>query len=181
MKKFTIILLTVSCLSIGVLNTGCYGTFPLTKQIYKFNGSIGDKYVKQFVFWGLGLVQVYTVGLVADGLIFNLIEFWTGSNPLSMKEGSKTIKDGDNEYLLTSKDNKLTITQTSGTNKGQSFEILLNKEQHTFYLIKGTEVRPLIKMVDEQTAYLYMPNGTTKVVNPSMSNENVKSMIGACN
>lgn len=179
MKKFTIILLTVSCLSIGVLNTGCYGTFPLTKQIYKFNGSIGDKYVKQVVFWAFFIVPVYEVGTLADVIIFNLIEFWTGSNPLSMDK--KTIKDGDNEYLLTSKDNKLTITQTSGANKGQTFEILLNKEQNTFYLLKGTEVRPLIKMVDEQTAYLYMPNGETKVVNPSMSNEYVKSMIGACN
>jgi len=182
MKKITFILLASVCLSVAVLNSGCYGSFPLTKTVYKFNGGIGDKYVKQVVFWAFVIIPVYPVSALADGVIFNLVEFWTGTNPLSMKEGTKTIKDGDNAYLITSKDNRLTITQTEGKNKGQSFEIFLNKDQNTYYLLQGTTVRPLVKIVDAETAYLYLPNGETKVINPAKtSNSDVKMMLNAFN
>lgn len=66
--------------------TGCYGKFALSKKVYDWNGSLGNKWVVELVFLVLGAVQVYTIAGIVDALVLNLIEFWTGANPLASVE-----------------------------------------------------------------------------------------------
>jgi hypothetical protein len=82
--------------------SGCYGYFPLTKAVYRYNGDVTySKVLRTLLFWGLVIIPVYGVSTIADALVFNLIEFWTGnvlhvSNEYD-KEGSKvTLKPLDN-------------------------------------------------------------------------------------
>ena len=75
-SKVVIILLLVTV-------TSCYGPFNLTKKLHKWNGSLGDKFVNELVFFGMLVVPVYEATLFLDGVIFNSIEFWTGSNCLA--------------------------------------------------------------------------------------------------
>ncbi len=68
--------------------TGCFGEFSLTRKLYQWNDNVSsDKFVKTLVFYGLNFIPVYSIAGAADFFIFNLIEFWTGSNPISMSEG----------------------------------------------------------------------------------------------
>jgi hypothetical protein len=61
---------------------GCYGTFPLTKTVYEFNGKVTDsKVVHSLVFWGFVILPVYDIAILGDAIVFNLIEFWTGDKP----------------------------------------------------------------------------------------------------
>jgi hypothetical protein len=63
--------------------TGCYGRFALASSLHKWNGTVSNKWVNSLVFFGLVIVQAYSICLLGDGLIFNTIEFWTGSNPIA--------------------------------------------------------------------------------------------------
>ncbi len=64
-------------------STGCYGQFALTKKLHDWNGSLGDKWVESLVFWGFLIVPIYAVSTFGDAVVFNVIEFWTGNNPMS--------------------------------------------------------------------------------------------------
>ena len=63
--------------------TGCYGRFALASSLHKWNGNVSNKWVNSLVFFGLVIVQAYSICLLGDGIIFNTIEFWTGSNPIA--------------------------------------------------------------------------------------------------
>lgn len=67
--------------------TGCFGSFRLVNKIYDVNKGMGNKFVQELVFLVFVILPVYELASLGDAIIFNTIEFWTGSNPLSMKEG----------------------------------------------------------------------------------------------
>jgi hypothetical protein len=69
---------------------GCYGAFPLTKAIYKANGRIQNTVLRNVVFWVFVIVPVYGIGMLADAVIFNLIDFWFGQ--------TITISSATDEY-----------------------------------------------------------------------------------
>jgi hypothetical protein len=68
--------------------TACYGPFNLTKNVYHWNsgikgsGEVNDKWMKEFVFFGMIVVPVYMFSALLDGFIFNSIQFWSGDNPV---------------------------------------------------------------------------------------------------
>ncbi len=77
----------------ALAGTGCYGKFALTRKLYDWNGSLGNKFVNTLVMWVLMIIPVYGVVTFIDGFILNLIEFWSGSNPLATvdhEDGSQT-------------------------------------------------------------------------------------------
>lgn len=93
--------------------TGCYGSFSLTKKLYNFNGSLGNKWVQSgFVFF-LGFV--YGLTGTVDACILNLIEFWTGSNPIAAKDGhfEQVAADGTRVEGRVLADGRLDVTITS--------------------------------------------------------------------
>jgi len=59
---------------------GCYGSFQVTKVVYKFNGEVSnDKLVRSLVMWGFVILPVYYVAVLADGVVLNPIEYWNGT------------------------------------------------------------------------------------------------------
>ncbi len=89
MKKL-ISLVLVICLFSFVLS-GCYGSFQLTRKLWKWNGTVGDKWINEVVFLVMNIVPVYGVAAFVDAIVVNSIEFWTGKNPVTAANG-KTIK-----------------------------------------------------------------------------------------
>jgi hypothetical protein len=77
MKKFIPLALIAS-----ILLTGCTGPFVLTKNLHKWQTSFEDKWVDEVAFLGCVILPVYGLATLADGLIFNSVEFWTGENPM---------------------------------------------------------------------------------------------------
>lgn len=78
--------------------TGCYGRFPLTKTVYKFNGEVSEnKWVRSLVMWGMIIIPVYKFATLGDVIVINLIEFWTGNQ---INVGRVTQEDGI-EHALT--------------------------------------------------------------------------------
>lgn len=75
----------ITLLGFTVLASGCYGGFNLTRSFYKWNGNIqaskdkqANTVVKSLVMVVLVIVPVYGLATLADALVVNSIEFWTG-------------------------------------------------------------------------------------------------------
>jgi hypothetical protein len=83
--------------------SGCFGGFELTKKVYRFNKQVSpDKWVREIVFLVLVIVPIYELASLGDGVIFNLIEFWTGRNPVLAQNGdSQTIRTAQGTATLT--------------------------------------------------------------------------------
>lgn len=139
MKRFKKLILMATLASFLMMSMfGCYGSFAFTKKVYDFNGSVsGNKFVTSLVFWLLNIVPVYSLASFADVAILNLIEFWTGSNPMAMEDGVEKIEyvtiDGVEFKLLMSNDTLL-IEAMSGANKGDSVELNYDAASQSWYL-----------------------------------------------
>lgn len=118
--------------------------------MYKFNETVtGNKFINNILFWILGGLGVYGVTIFLDYVILNLIEFWTGSNLLAMKEGeieTQIVKGKDGHtYELVGSKNRLQVTTLSGPQKGHT-EILqiLPEESRCTITVNGTTT-PLLQ------------------------------------
>ncbi|MFO0707133.1 MAG: DUF3332 family protein [Nitrospira sp.] len=76
--------------SVMLTSTACYGPFNLTRNVYHWNsgikgsGEVNDKWMKEFVFFGMIVVPVYMFSALLDAFIFNSIQFWSGDNPVKV-------------------------------------------------------------------------------------------------
>lgn len=85
----TVLIRIVSALLITAMvamSAGCYGSFILTSKLYKWNGTVGSKIAQEAVFLVLVIVPVYGLATFADAVVLNLIEFWSGKNPMASND-----------------------------------------------------------------------------------------------
>jgi hypothetical protein len=83
-----------------VVLAGCYGSFNLTKKLYKWNGDFShQKWEKEGAFLGCAILPVYFFATLGDAVIFNSIEFWGGKNPVQAKN-VKSIQIGEDQAVL---------------------------------------------------------------------------------
>jgi len=102
-------LLLLGALSPVMLN--CYGGFPLTRAVHRINGTVPTGLLQTIVFWVFLAVPVYSVAMIADAVVFNLIEFWTGG---AIAASSTTDANGTTVSLTPSSDGQsatLTVQQ----------------------------------------------------------------------
>ena len=95
MKGKTLINKIVAAIVVGsflTVTTACYGPFNLTKNVYHWNSNIkgssevNEKWMKEFVFFGMIIIPVYMFSALLDAFIFNSIQFWTGGNPVKAND-----------------------------------------------------------------------------------------------
>jgi len=98
LRRKLVALSTVACLGLA----GFYGQFALTRKLYNWNGNAtANKFVNSAILWALIIVPVYELATLGDFLIFNTIEFYTGSNPVAMnQDGSVDTRYADHDYHL---------------------------------------------------------------------------------
>jgi hypothetical protein len=71
---------------------GCFGSFGATRALWEWNDEMhSSKWVKWLVFLGLSIIPVYFLFVVADALVLNSVEFWTGSNPIKSGADGRTV------------------------------------------------------------------------------------------
>lgn len=85
MKRTTVALTLLAVLS-GSMSTGCLGRSGLSGDLKELNLEVTEnRYGREAIFFVLNVVWVYRICTVLDLLVFNSIEFWSGSNPLNGK------------------------------------------------------------------------------------------------
>lgn len=125
MKK-NLLALPLALLVLATTQQACYGKFNLTRKVYEINGKVTDnKFVHSLVMWVFVIVPVYGLAAFADVVVLNVIEFWTGENP--MKASATVGEDGTTLTINPSMKNgtdTLVITRTAG-------EVVLNRVEIT--------------------------------------------------
>jgi hypothetical protein len=87
--------------AVGALSAGCFGKFQLTRKVYDINQSIDEKYVRSATTWIFVIVPVYGVAALLDLIVFNVIEFWSGENPVASAPVTKVYAQGNGKTVLT--------------------------------------------------------------------------------
>ncbi len=92
--------LGVALLSASLLS-GCMGKFALTGKIYSWNKTVDhDRWINEAVFVAFLIVPVYSLSLLADGIIFNSVQWWTGRNPVVHAGEQKRVFGTDGSDAL---------------------------------------------------------------------------------
>ena len=91
MRKKSLTLLVATTLASSVLFSSCIGSFGLTNKLLSWNSNIDSKFVNELVFIAFWIVPVYEISALADVLVLNSIEFWSGSNPVADAGTVKTV------------------------------------------------------------------------------------------
>ena len=81
---------------------GCIGSFGLTHKIYNFNKEASpDLIVQELLFLGMNIIPVYPVGIFVDAFVLNIVETFTGENPVtSVAQDSQVITVGPGEQVV---------------------------------------------------------------------------------
>ena len=99
MKKFNLKLAATIMICGAFLFSSCIGSFGLHTKLRQWNEGISNKFVIELVFIAFNIIPVYGVCYLADALVINSIEFWSGSNPMASIGDIKTMKGTDGNYL----------------------------------------------------------------------------------
>lgn len=106
----------------SLTQTACFGSFKLTQVVWNFNKNVsGDKFVQELVFLALAIVPVYSLAILADALVVNSIEFWSGSNPVQAgldevgDERIVRLEDGSEMHLLRESEDTLRVQHAGET------------------------------------------------------------------
>ncbi|MDA8403925.1 MAG: DUF3332 family protein [Desulfobacteraceae bacterium] len=139
----SICLLLVGCL-LSLTATGCYGRFALTRKIYQVNGSIGDKWGDSVFTWIL--LIPYGICAVMDLALFNVIQFWTGRNPIAMgpeDRDTQLVFQGNRMYEITATRNRFDITEFTDSGRNKTAGLVYDPEMKTWYAesLDGGKIR----------------------------------------
>jgi len=159
MKKISFTALSFLLLTTSIVQTGCFASFQLTRKMWEFHDGIagdglGGRFIKTILYWFPGGI-VYGIGGFVDLIIFNTIEFWTGSNPIAMNEGDieiqKIYKNGL-EYEIAATKNRFDIKQLTGENAGEKASLVFNVEDMSWVANTETHsIKVAQYFVDEKT------------------------------
>lgn len=143
----------------SLVTTSCIGSFAMTNKVLSWNRQVSSKFVNELIFFAFWIIPVYEITGLADLLVVNSIEFWSGSNP--MAKGKKVI-DGENGRYMVDCDGKgYTITSE---NDGSSVRLDFDEQEQTWSLNTGDEIYPLMTFVDDTHVALPAPDGSTMLV-----------------
>ncbi len=153
MKKLARPAIIIALLALGIAQTGCFGEFALTRKAYDWHASIGNKWVRSLLLW-IPMGFVYGVTAMIDAVILNLIEFWSGTNPMSMNEGDyemqmATINGVD--YKIEATKDTFTTTQLTGDQAGEVRIMRFDRTDNTWkYTDSNVIDQAVMTFLDEQ-------------------------------
>lgn len=156
MKKINLKMAATVMICGAFLLSSCVGSFGLHSKLVNWNQSIGNKFVNELVYLACNIIPVYGVCYLADVVVINSIEFWSGSNPMASVGDVKKVKGENGNYLVKTLENGYSITKEG---ENLSMELIYNKEANTWNVVADGVSTELLQMNNDGTAQMYLPNG----------------------
>lgn len=168
MKKTPILVGTLIAVAAFLPLQSCIGSFALTHKVINWNNQVGSKFINELVFFAFWLIPVYEVTAVADLLVLNSVEFWSGNNPVEAY--TKVIDTDQGEYIIASDEKGYEITIPNGEKVRLDYE----RETSTWSAVTSDgEIFPFMSMLDGNHVKMIMPNGGFTVV--ELSNDGLQA------
>lgn len=160
MKKIKIATAAVMLAGASLTFTSCIGSFGLTNKVLSWNKSIGSKFVNELVFFAFWILPVYEVTALADILVVNSIEFWSGNNPLTAS--TKAVDTEQGRYLIDCDGKGYSITFEP---TGQKTRLNFIEETQTwaFENAEGENV-PFMTFIDDSHVKMIGADGEMRMV-----------------
>lgn len=156
MKKINLKMAATVMICGAFLLSSCVGSFGLHSKLVNWNQNIGNKFVNELVYLACNIIPVYGVCYLADAVVINSIEFWSGSNPMASVGDIKKVKGENGDYLVKTLENGYSITKEG---ENLSMELVYNKEANTWNVVADGVSTELLQMNNDGTAQMYLPNG----------------------
>ncbi|MDE6231228.1 MAG: DUF3332 domain-containing protein [Muribaculaceae bacterium] len=140
--------------------SSCIGSFALSNRVLSWNKNIGSKFVNELVFIAFCILPVYEVTMLADVVVLNSIEFWSGRNALTAS--TRTVETEQGRYLIACDGKGYTIThEETGISSRLDFE----EESRTWsVLTEDGTMYPLMTYVDDTHVRMATPDGRGSLV-----------------
>ncbi|MCM1356477.1 MAG: DUF3332 domain-containing protein [Staphylococcus sp.] len=160
MKKRFLPVAIVLTLCGSMLSTSCIGSFALTNKLLSWNQQVGNKFVNEVVFIAFWILPVYEVSALADVLVINSIEFWSGDNPVA--SGKKVIDGKDGRYIVECDGKGYTITSE---NDKSVVRLDFDKEDQSWSVaLPSGESYEFMTFIDESHVSMPGLNGERSIV-----------------
>ncbi len=158
-KRFSVMAMS-ALLSGTILFSSCIGSFSLFNKLLSWNNTVGDKFINELVFIAFCIVPVYEIAWLADVVVLNSIEFWTGNNPVA--EGTvKKVSDDNGTFTITAEKDGYRV-EKEGTDEVVDFRY--NQENKTWSLETNGETIPLFQFTGEKEVVMFLPDGKSMPV-----------------
>lgn len=164
-------------LATSMLMTSCIGSFKLTNKVLAWNHQISNKFVNELVFFGLCVLPVYEISALADLLVINSVEFWSGTNPI--QAGTKTVADENGRYLIAWDNTGYKITNET---TGEVTRFNFDADTNSWALATAEGDITFLTFIDDTHVKVPTLDGSTTIV--ELSENGVlayKDMIGMSN
>ena len=150
-------------LAATLLTSSCVGSFSLFNRVAKWNThATSSKFLNEIIF--ILISPAYAVCAVADALVLNTIEFWSGSNPLAQKVGTVqkvTGKDGL-IYAVKTLRNGYEVTSPNG----EVVSFIYDKKTNSWSQEQNGKKVEIFRFNDDGTIQARLSDGETIRVNP---------------
>lgn len=156
MKKRSFTLLVSATLACSVLFSSCIGSFSLSNKLLDWNRNIDSKFVNELVFIAFWIVPVYEIAALADILVINSIEFWSGTNPVADAGTVKTIDGKDGVYTVETKADGYHI-QKEGEEK--AIDLVFDGTDKSWSVEADGESTKLLRFESDDEVVMFLPDG----------------------
>lgn len=175
MKKNFIKVALVLALAGSLTMSSCIGSFSLSHKLHNWNQHVGDKFVNELVFFAFWILPVYEVALLADILVINSIEFWSGNNPVA--EGTRVIDGNDQRYIVKCDKTGYTIT---GETDRSVVRLDFDEMQRSWSVsVDGQDPTTFMTFIDDSHVRMITPDGSFTTVETSRQGVLAYSEIAA--
>ncbi len=155
MRKKTLKLLL--CLTMtGVITTSCVGSFAMFNKLASWNKSATDnKFLNELIF--IVISPAYAFAGLADALVLNSIEFWTGNNPMANRIGKTFNVQGEDGLIYAVKTLKKGYEITDP--QGKVYHFTYNKKDNSWLMETEGQEREIFRFNEDGSIQANMPNG----------------------
>ena len=159
MKKNSILVSLLLATFALVPLQSCIGSFALTSKIITWNNQVGSKFVNELVFFAFWILPVYEVTSLADLLVLNSIEFWSGNNPVEAY--TKTVETEQGRYLIACDDHGYSLQLPTG----EEIRLEFNQDDQTWSVMtEEGDCLPFMTMIDSEHVKMITPEGEFKLI-----------------
>lgn len=171
LRKRFIIPLAIALIS-AISFQSCIGSFSLTNKVLTWNKNVNNKFVNELVFFAFWVLPVYEVTALADLLVINSIEFWSGNIPLEA-ENKVIYSDHGDYHILASSDGYDILTPD-----GQKLSFSFDADTQTWsFSTPGHDKTEFLKFKDDQNVMILTSEGV--FVDVELSPEGVNEFVNS--
>lgn len=166
MRKNYLSVALVLVLAGSMMFSSCIGSFQLTNKVLAWNKQVGSKFVNELVFFAFWILPVYEISSIADLLVLNSIEFWSGRSPLSAE--TKVIDGKDARYEVRRDLAGYTITNLSSK---EVVRFDFSEADNSWSVSADGKTVKFMQFVDDTHVRMIAPDGSLE--NVEISQEGV--------